>query len=397
MGNREIVRLRAFWAHKQGLDGRLLGGSARAVLEETGWARSVGGATPYLGLFARARLSREQIDRAAAELEIGELPSARGCTYVLPKTDFALGLRAGQSLGGGEMRTAEKLGVTAKEIGKLEAAVKKALVQGPLDPDEIRAAVGAAARSLGEEGKKKGLTTTLPVALGRLQSRGEIRRVPTNGRLDQQRYRYVLWSPNPLDGREMTPAEVSTELARRFFSWTGPATLGELQWFTGLGVKASKEAVAPLPLVPASEGDARLLLEEDLPRFRAFAAPKKASYALVGSIDGISLLRRDIKSLLDEEDAKKKVYGEKALVEVGALADLPCHAILDRGRLVGLWEYDVDTASIAWMSFVPKDAAMKRAVAETEEFVKTDLGDARSFSLDSPMSRAPRVAALRTL
>jgi hypothetical protein len=30
-----------------------------------------------------------------------------------------------------------------------------------------------------------------------------------------------------------------------------------------------------------------------------------------------------------------------------------------------------------------------------EEFVRSQLGDARSFSLDSPKSRAPRVEALR--
>lgn len=47
------------------------------------------------------------------------------------------------------------------------------------------------ARNLGEAGKKKGVITTLPVALGILQAHGEIRRVPVNGRLDQQRYGYV--------------------------------------------------------------------------------------------------------------------------------------------------------------------------------------------------------------
>jgi len=393
--NAELVKLRAFWAHKQGLDGRLLGKSASFVLEETGWARSVGGAGPYLGLFARARLGRGVVDQGVAALEICELPSARGCTYVLPKSEFALGLLAGQAFGGGEMRTAEKLGVTAKEIGKLEAAVKKALLKGPLDPDEIRSAVGAAARSLGEEGKKKGLTTTLPVALGRLQAQGEIRRVPTNGRIDQQRYRYTLWSPSPVAGAELSSEQLNTELARRYFRWTGPATLAEFQWFSGLGVKASKEAALPLSLVPVRDGDARLLLPEDLERYRSFAVPKKPTYALVSAIDGVSLLRRDLKSLLDEGDAKKKVHGDKALIQVGSLADLPSHAILDRGRLVGLWEYDPQSESIAWMSFVPKDAALKKAVAEMEEFVRADLGDARSFSLDSPKSRAPRIAALR--
>jgi hypothetical protein len=38
-----------------------------------------------------------------------------------------------------------------------------------------------------------------------------------------------------------------------------------------------------------------------------------------------------------------------------------------------------------------------RAVAHTEAYVRDQLGDARSFSLDSPKSRAPRLAALRSV
>ena len=48
--------IRAWWAHRQGLDGSLMGASAAHVLERTGWARSVGGVGPYLTLFARAGL-----------------------------------------------------------------------------------------------------------------------------------------------------------------------------------------------------------------------------------------------------------------------------------------------------------------------------------------------------
>ena len=76
--------------------------------------------------------------------------------------------------------------------------------------------------------------------------------------------------------------------------------------------------------------------------------------------------------------------------------DLPSHAILDRGQIIGLWEYDVDSRSIAWTTFGrKKDRALDAAIEETEAFVRDELGDARSFSLDSPKSRAARVASLR--
>ena len=44
---------------------------------------------------------------------------------------------------------------------------------------------------------------------------------------------------------------------------------------------------------------------------------------------------------------------------------------------------------------MPANKALKQAVAQTEQYVREQLGDARSFSLDSPKSRAPRIAALR--
>jgi hypothetical protein len=389
------TKLRAWWWHRQGLDGSLRGARPAAVLERAGWARSVGGVGPYLTLHARAGTTRAAADAAVAALEVHELPAARGCTYVLPASDFALGLAVGRDFGGQEMKTAMKLGVTEAEVDRLSDAVLDALAAGgPLEPEAIRAATGDRSRSLGEEGKKKGLTTTLPIALGRLQARGDIRRVPTNGRLDQQRYAYTRWSPSPLAGD--VPAAPFTELARHFFRWVGPATVGEFQWFSGLGVKAAKDAVQPLGLVPVEQGSDRLLLPDDVDAFRAFEAPASPQYALVSSLDPITANRREIQTLLDPADRDAMVRVDSGDRPINALADLPSHAILERGRLVGLWEYDADARAIAWMTFDGRrDRALGAAVEATQAFVRDELGDARSFSLDSPKSRVPRIEALR--
>jgi len=138
-------------------------------------------------------------------------------------------------------------------------------------------------------------------------------------------------------------------------------------------------------------GESRLMLAEDCERFAEFAVPNKAEYALVGSLDGISLLRRDAQTLVSDED--RKAY--QRFQPGPSTQDLSANAILDRGRLVGLWEYDTATESIAWMSFAPANKAMKNAVRRTEEYIRAQLGDARSFGLDSPKSRAPKVEALR--
>src|ERR1700676_4333008 len=155
-------KIRAWYAHRQGLDGSLDRKSAAEVLGRAGWARSVGGTGPYLTLFSRAGLSREEMDASVAKLEIRELPSARGCTYVLPASDFALGVAVGRGFSD-EMKTAEKLGVTEKEVDKLCGAVIAVLSRAALDPEGLRDATGRAVRNLGAEGQKKGLTTTPPV------------------------------------------------------------------------------------------------------------------------------------------------------------------------------------------------------------------------------------------
>ncbi|MBV9880720.1 MAG: winged helix DNA-binding domain-containing protein [Gemmatirosa sp.] len=389
-----LAKLRAWWWHRTGLDGSLCDAEPAAVIERAGWARSVGGVGPYLTIFARSGAARAAIDDAVAALEVHELPSARGCTYVLPASDFALGLAVGRDFGGAEMKTAARLGVTEQEVDALGDAVVDALAAGPLDPDAIRQATGSASRSLGEAGKKKGLTTTLPLALGRLQTRGAIRRVPVNGRLDQQRYAYARWTPPP----EVPAGDAFTELAGRFFRRHGPATVAEFQWFAGLGVKAAKLAVEPLGLVPAEPGADRLLLPEDAEAYAACQPDDAPRYALVSSLDPIAANRREIVTLLDPADRERVVAVDSGKRPLGGLADLPSHAILDRGRLVGLWEFDPDAGAIVWATFDGRrDAALDAAVSETESFVRDQLGDARSFSLDSPKSRRPRIEALRAM
>lgn len=383
-------KLRAFWAARQGLlecDPDL---SPETVLERTGWARSIGGVGPYLTLFTRAGLTRPAADRAAARLDIHELPSARGCTYVVPRADFALALRCSQGFGdAAQIQTAKKyLGVTDAELDRLGRAVLDALSGGALDPAALKHRIGDAVRSLGPEGKKRGLTTTLPLALGRLQTLGEIRRQPLSGRLDQQRYAYARWHDSPLVGFALDEAEAHVELARRYFRWAGAASLAHFQAFSGLGVKASKAAVAPLGLLAVPEDSQLLALPADLDALRAFVPPETPTYRLVASVDGALLLRRELAPLLDPADVER-------VTKIGGLQDLPNHAILDRGRLVGLWEYDPEREDIAWTSFVRPGADLRAEVERTAAMIREHLGDARSFSLDSPESRKPRIEALR--
>jgi hypothetical protein len=392
----DYVKLRAWWAHRQGLDGSLQGAASAVVLERAGWVRSVGGANPYLTLFSRAGISRETADADAASRSIHELPSARGCTYILPAADYALGLKVGQGFGdAAQLATAKKfLGVTDDEIDRLSAGVLDALGGGEKDPAQLRDLLGERVRNLGDAGKKRGITTTLPVALGLLQSAGEIRRVPVDGRLDQQRYRYARWTPSPLAGFNVSLDEAYVELARRYYRWIGPAKAAHFQWFSGLGVRATKTALDPLGLEEI--GDGWLIAPEDRDVFESFAVQAEPHYTLVSGLDNIILHRRDLASLVDLGDDTGKRIHPAAGAALGS-PDLENQAILDRGRVVGLWEFDPVSDGIVWAGFEAPSPAMKQAVAATESYIREQLGDARSFSLDSPSSRAPRIKALHEL
>ena len=391
------TKLRAWWWTRQGLDGSLDGKSPREALVRAGWSRSVGGASPYITIFSRTGASRDAIDQAVADVEIHEMPTARGCTYVLPKDDYAIGLSAARGFSDDAEVTLAKrfLGVTDEEIDALCEAVAEAVRKTALDPKDIKTAVGDKARSLGDEGRKRGLGTTLPLALGRLQVTGRLRRIPADGRLDRQRYKYVAWTPSPMDNYVRTKEESLADLAGLYWRWAGPASVAHFQKFAALGVKAAKDNVAPLGFVPLDSGSELLLPLTELNVFKVFEPPAEPHYNLVAGLDGALLHRWDIVSLLDDTDKGRETVTDKGAVPISSLSDLNSNGILDRGRLVGLWEYDPFEKEIVSVSFVKRTPALKAAIEATEAFVRDQLEDCRSFSLDSPESRRPKLAVLR--
>ena len=391
-------RLRAWAWHKQGLDGSLAGRTAEEVFARAGWARSVGGANPYLTLFARAGIRRDQVDADVLARRILELPAARGCTYVLGREDFAWALKLGKDAAEA-IRVLGRLGVDRGEITLLEEQVLHTLAEAgvPLDPRQLKDELGDSVRNLGEEGKKKGATTTLPTALGILQSQGRIRRVPINGRLDQQRYGYELWNlpASPLDDDD-----VRVELIRRYLGWTGGATLKQSQWFTAFTVAQSKAALAavgavevPTALTDAG-GGGLWMLPDDVGRLAVFEEPAEEQIQLLAGTDSMVLLRRNAVELLAEEGPEGEKIDRQVVASLALQADLPDHPILDRGRIIGLWQYEPGEGRVVpWLFHGPTPAVTQR-IAEVEAWIREDLGDFRAFSLDSPASRQKRIDAL---
>lgn len=389
----DLPKLRAFWFERLGLSGRLNDAKPCDVLSQTGWARSVGGANPYLTLFARAGTSRESADSAAANLEIHELPSLRGCTYVVPADDFGLALRLARGEGDPQDVGVAKrhLGVSEAELFNLQQKVLDCLGSEPVDPKEIKDRVGDAVRSLGEEGKKRGMQTTLPMCLGMLQTAGLIRRVPVSGRLDQQRFKYVKWENPPVQDQSLEEAQLA--FAKRYFDWLGIASRAAFKNVAGLGVKRTDAILNELRLSPLEAGSDYFGTMQTIEAFRSFQIPRDPQIRLVSNLDGISHLNWGIAPLIDEADHTQSAFGPKGLMNLGGLSDLENHPILDRGRLIGLWEFDPEMGEIAHCAFQNQDVS--KEVESTAAFIRDHLSDFRSFSLDSPETRKPRIEFLR--
>jgi len=287
--------------------------------------------------------------------------------------------------------------VTRAEIDALAEEVVGALGARDADPAALRKSLGDKVRSLGEEGKKRGVTTTLPLALGVLQAQSRIRRVPIDGRLDQQRFRYTVWRSAPTFSG--SPEEARAELARKYWGWIGLASLANFQWFSGFTKTNATKAVATLGLERLA--DTTLLgTQATLTEFAGFAAPKQPQVSLIGWLDSLVLLRRDLDSLTDEGDrAHPLLDPARGSSAGGSLTDLPNQGIVDRGRLIGLWDYDPATETVVWAPITKITAAQRKAtlaaVCETAAYIREDLGDNRGMSLDSPAGRASRLAALR--
>lgn len=144
------------------------------------------------------------------------------------------------------------------------------------------------------------------------------------------------------------------------------------QDFAGIGVNAAKAALQPLDLIEV-DPEVGFVLPEDEATFRKFRAPSRPHYALVNNIDNLKLHRHDVPAMNAPREN---------------------NAIFDRRQLIGRWDFDTATMSIVWLASV-RDKALEEAVHRTEAFIREDLGDARRFSLDSPKSRVPCIAALR--
>jgi hypothetical protein len=403
-----LDRARAVWIAAQGLGGT---GALVPTLERTGFLRTLGGVEAYLAARARMKgLKAKDLDAACQRSEVQVIPAVRGCMYLVARSQVPLALRiAGMLNRTRDERDHAKAGIRPGEIDKLGTHILATLKKkGALTTDALRKALpDGALGSLGEQGKKAGLSSPLPPALRALELRGQVERVTETGRLDTERYLWRATAKSPFDGAKLPddPGELHARLAKLFFTAAGLGSLRDFAEWAGIGVRDAVAAGAKLGLVPvAVEGIDEELHVLDSARASLDKADAPDTVALLPFEDNLTALHGGPTWLVDRQhhDLPMPSWGMGARVPtLGDSRHMMARPVVADGKVVGIWEYEPDEKRAVVATFAPVSAATRKridaAAEETAAFLTRDLGHGRSFSLDTDEALRERAAFIRKL
>jgi hypothetical protein len=404
-----LDRARAHWHRKQGL-AEPLSGSLEEVVAATGWPRTLGGVDVYLAVRARVPgFKRAWLDEAVEQSRLQVIPAVRGCIYLVPRAEVPLVLRiAEEQYRKRADREHEKVGIAPTELADVGEAVLKALRKGPLSTDALRKALPeGTVRSLGEKGKKVGISSTLPPALRHLEFEGKLERTLEGGLLDTERYLWRLPAKSPFTGAKVPtePVERHARIAATFFRQAGPATLENFTSWAALSQREARAAMEKLPLVPmAVEGfaDEAWMMEEELAVLRE-KAPATSSLSMLAFEDPYLAFHGGPAPLTDPAHHAREipVWGNTRGGTLGDARYMHMRSLFDGDKLVGLWEYDPDAGAVVFGTFdklAPKRRKAVEALAgEVASFLRDDVGHARSFSLDTEDTVRERTALVKAM
>ena len=383
--------------------------SPAAVLERHGFARTLGGADVYLALCARRpEMRRRDLDGAVERREVQVLPAVRGCMYLVSRRHAALCLRVADLLSRGRAeKEQQKAGLSPGELEAVGRAVLATLAErGPLTPDALRKALPPGTlRSLGEAGKKVGLTSALPSALRRLEFDGQVERSLEGGRLDSERYAWRLAAASPFDGAVLPsePAALYAELAELFFGGAGFARLGDFASWVGISqrdAKAALERLETLSVAIAGESEPRWALASNR---ELLADPPPSAVAFLPFEDSLIATQGGPALLVDaaHHGIVGPAWGTSKPTSLGEARFLMLRPLVAEGKVAGFWELDPERAAVCWASFEPLGGEARAQVEElgrrTARFLLEELGHGRSFNLDTDRDLAERSAYLRSL
>ncbi|HEX3525516.1 MAG TPA: crosslink repair DNA glycosylase YcaQ family protein [Thermoanaerobaculia bacterium] len=383
--------------------------SIAAVLEETGFVRTLGGVDVYLAVRARVPgMRRADLDAVVAAGEAQIIPAVRGCMYLVPRRDVPLSLRVAEMLTRSrDEREHAKLGIRPGELEEIGAAVLQTLGErGPLTTDALRKALPeGTVRSLGDIGKKVGVSSPLPAAVRRLEFSGRVARAVESGRLDSERYLWRILERSPFDGVKLSddPIDLYAGLARIFFHSAGLGTQKDFAAWAGIPQRDAKTAMERADVLPVAVDhlpDLFYLLHERRALLDSSWGTSQP-VALLSFEDNLLALHGGPALLVDKAHHATPVpeLATDKIVPLGEAKHMTLRSVLAEGKIAGVWEYDPDARTVVTAGFAglskATHARLDAAAEDVAHFLSEDLGHGRSFSLDTDDDLRTRSAQVR--
>lgn len=380
--------------------------SLAGMLERAGFVRTLGGADVYLAARARVPgMGRADLDAVVDQGQAQVVPAVRGCIYLVARRHVPLALRIADLLSRARAeRDQHKAGVRPGEIADVARAVVEILAsQGPLTTAGLRKVMpDGVVRSLGDAGKKVGVSSTLPPALRVLEFDGKIERTLEDGRLDTERYLWRVARSSPFEGADVPdePAALHAQLADIFFRAAGIGTHKDFAAWAGIGQRDARAAMARTPLLPVIVEGMDACFAHETHR-DLLADAHGDAVALCPFDDNLVALHGGPALLVDpaHHGVPVPVWGRTRGGTLGDARHIFARTVVAGGRIAGLWEYDPDARTVVLGCFdtVPK-ALRKRLdalAADTARFLADDLGHGHCFPMDTDDAQRQRAALVR--
>jgi uncharacterized protein YcaQ len=306
---------------------------------------------PYLSLWARmSNFRREMLAEALYEQrDLVKLLCMRVTLHAVPSDEAPLFFQACRSYierrtppryrGGGLLAQAGLC--TEQEAGdaleKLHRQVLSVLAErGPSTTKEIAEAVPEfQSRIRHDVGKPyEGEFSIGTRLISDMCAQGMLVRTRVRGTWRSNLYEYAPladWLPG-VDLESVTPQEARAWLVRRYLVAFGPATVDDVQWWTGFTKTDTKKALAVLKpeVVEVAVGDldaTYLMLADDAAHAAGFVAPDGIFACLLPSLDPYIMGYRDRRRFLADEH-RPRLFDR---------AGNSVPTVLVSGRVVGAW------------------------------------------------------------
>jgi hypothetical protein len=314
-----------------------------------------------------AKASEADVEQALATAAIVRTWAMRGTLHFVAAADvrWILGLLAPRAIAGSAYRRSQ-LEIDDLTLARSRDLFMAALADGSVlaRPEAMGLLEGAGIKTIGQRGIHILRHLSLEGLLCQLAFKA---RQPTFGLLD-------AWVPR---SAAMDRGDALAELASRYFSSRGPATLKDFVWWSGLTVADAKAAIelAATRLAREQNGD--------------------TVYWMPATSSAVPLLEKPV-SVLPSFDEYILAYADREM----ALGDIPRErvfaggvfrpTVVVDGRVVGTWNPGNSKRVSSMDSFTSLDAVTLRAVDRA-------LGDYDRFVRRSTVSATYQAAAARSV